>query len=134
MFLRQIGGLIGVSIFGAMLTAKLQSSLQVFMPGMKIDLGKMEAMAMASPTVGQLIKTPAFVANAFGDAMNYVFGGSMVVIAIAFTSIFFIPHIQLRGRGPQQASENKVVQEAEAALADAAPSPADPAPMPERDR
>jgi EmrB/QacA subfamily drug resistance transporter len=132
MFLRQIGALVGVAIFGAMLTARLQSSLSVYMPGMKIDLGKMEAMAMASPTIGQLLKTPPFIANAFSDAMNYVFGGSMVVIALAFTSIFFIPHIQLRGRGPEQASQNKIVQETEAALADAAPAPADPAPITER--
>jgi EmrB/QacA subfamily drug resistance transporter len=131
MFLRQIGGLIGVSIFGAMMTAQLQRSLAAVLPaGMKIDLGKMEAMAMTSQASGQVLKTPPIIANAFGDAMNYVFGGSMVVIAIAFASIFLIPQIQLRGRGPQQASQNKAVQEAEAALADAAAAPADPAPVP----
>jgi EmrB/QacA subfamily drug resistance transporter len=134
-FLRQIGGLVGVSIFGAMLTAQLQRSLSaVLPPGMNLDLGKMEAMAMSSRAGGQLLKTPPLIANAFGDAMNYVFAGSMVVIAIAFVSIFFIPRIQLRGRGPEQASQNKTVQEAEAALADAAPAPADPAPMPVRDQ
>jgi hypothetical protein len=74
---------------------------------------------------------PPFIANAFADAMSYIFMGSLVIIAIAFVSIFFIPQITLRGRGSQQASSNKAVAAAEAAIADAAPSPADPAPMPD---
>ena len=89
---------------------------------------------MASQASGKAMAIPPFVANAFADAMSYVFMGSMVVVAIAFASIFFIPHIELRGREPEQVSPNKRVQEAEAALADAAPAPADPAPMPTRDR
>jgi hypothetical protein len=136
MFLRQIGSLIGVAIFGAMLTAQLQRSLSAVLPaGTNFDLGKMEAMAMASQASGaSQMPIPPFIADAFADAMSYVFTGSLVVIAIAFISIFFIPHIQLRGRGPEQASPNRIVQEAEAALADAAPTPADPAPVPTRER
>ena len=83
---------------------------------------------------GKLMPIPPVIANAFADAMSYVFTGSMVIVAIAFVTIFFIPQIHLRGRGPEQVSPNKAVQEAEAALADAAPAPADPAPMPSRDR
>jgi EmrB/QacA subfamily drug resistance transporter len=134
MFLRQIGSLIGVAIFGAMLTAQLQQSLSNNgLPGMKFDLGKMEAMAMTSQGTGHAISVPPIVASAFADAMSYIFTGSMVIIAIAFVMIFFIPQIPLRGRGPEQASQNQVVQAAESALADAAPAPADPAPMPERE-
>jgi len=57
-----------------------------------------------------------------------------VIVAIGFITIFFIPQIPLRGRGPDQASQNKTVQAAESAIADAAPAPADPAPMPQRER
>jgi EmrB/QacA subfamily drug resistance transporter len=130
MFLRQIGSLIGVAIFGAILTAQLQRSLSAILPpGMNFDLGKIEAMAMSSQAAGSKPISP-LVANAFADAMSYIFTGSLVIIAIAFVSIFFIPQIPLRGRGPEQASQNKALQAAEAALADAAPAPADPAPMP----
>jgi hypothetical protein len=133
MFLRQTGGLIGVAIFGALMTAKLSEKLAPMMPkGMTFDLGKMEAMAMTQQSAGaKPMAIPPFIANAFADAMSYIFMGSLVIIAIAFVSIFFIPQITLRGRGSQQASSNKAVAAAEAAIADAAPSPADPAPMPD---
>ncbi|MBI1361987.1 MAG: MFS transporter [Alphaproteobacteria bacterium] len=131
MFLRQTGGLIGVAIFGAMMTAKLTQSLAPHMPpGMKVpDIGQMSAMAASQQAGAAPMKIPPFVAEAFSDAMSYIFTGSLFIIAIAFVTIFFIPQITLRGRGPQQASPNKGVAEAESALADAAPSPADPAPV-----
>jgi EmrB/QacA subfamily drug resistance transporter len=135
MFLRQIGSLIGVAIFGAMMTAQLQRSLSAALPGVDFDLGKMEAMVMSSQVAGAKAMTiPPMIANAFAEAMSYIFTGSMVIVAIAFVTIFFIPNVQLRGRGPEQASPNKAVQAAEAALADAAPAPADPAPMPTRNQ
>lgn len=125
MFLRQIGSLIGVSIFGAMLTAQLQRSLSTVLPaGVEFDLGKMEAMVMSSQAGAQVTTIPPMIANAFAEAMSYIFTGSMLIIGIAFVTIFLIPHIQLRGRGPEQASQNKAVQTAEEALADAAPAPA----------
>ncbi len=133
MFLRQTGGLIGVAIFGALMTAKLSEKLAPMMPpGMKFDLGRMEAMAMTQQSAGaKPMAIPPFIATAFADAMSYIFLGSLIIIAIAFVSILFIPQITLRGRGPEQASPNKAVAAAEAAIADAAPSPADPAPMPD---
>ena len=135
MFLRQIGGLIGVAIFGAIMSAHLQRLLSAVSPaGTKFDLGKLEALAMGATTAGKSLAIPPYIAGAFADAMSYVFIGSMVVIAIAVVTIFFIPHIELRGRAPAQASQNKTIQAAEAALADAAPAPADPSPMPVRDR
>jgi hypothetical protein len=134
MFLRQIGGLIGVAIFGSIMSAQLQRSLSGMLPGgIKFDLGKVEAMAMGATTAGKPLPIPPFIAGAFAEAMSYVFIGSMVVIGIAVVTIFFIPHIELRGRAPEQASQNKTIQAAEAALADAAPAPADPSPMPRRD-
>jgi EmrB/QacA subfamily drug resistance transporter len=130
MFLRQIGSLIGVAIFGAMLTAQLQRSLSAVLPAGKFDLGKMEAMAMNSQVAGgKPVPIPPFVANAFAEAMSYIFLGSMVIVAAAFVSIFFIPQIRLRGRGAEQASPHPGLQAAEAALADAAPVPVDTASM-----
>ena len=64
-------------------------------------------MSMASQASGKAMAIPPFVANAFADAMSYVFTGSMVIVAIAFVTIFFIPQIELRGRGPEQVSPNK---------------------------
>lgn len=133
MFLRQTGGLIGVAIFGALMTAKLSEKLAPMMPsGMKFDLGRMEAMAMTQQSAGaKPVTIPPFIASAFADAMSYIFMGSLFIIALAFVTILFIPQITLRGRGPGQASSNKAVAAAEAAIADAAPAPADPAPMPD---
>lgn len=104
MFLRQCGGMIGVSIFGAMLLSKITESIGKVMPGVKVDIGEMQRMAMmASESGGQL--PPAlrgFIAGAISDAMSYIFLGSLVIIAAAFVAILFIPQITLRGRGPGQ--------------------------------
>ena len=102
MFLRQMGGMIGVSIFGAMLTSRLTESLAGMMPaGAKIDMGQMERFALAAKASGGgAASIPAPVATAFSDAMSYIFTGSVVIILIALVSIAFIPHITLRGREP----------------------------------
>ena len=132
MFLRQTGGLIGVSIFGAMMTAKLTERLAPHMPPGNESAGYRPDERHGHGPAGRRrapMKIPPFIAEAFSDAMSYIFTGSLFIIAIAFVTIFFIPQITLRGRAPQQTSSNKGLAEAESALADAAPSPADPAPM-----
>jgi len=104
MFLRQCGGMIGVSIFGAMLLAKMSESIGKVMPGVEVDIGEMQRMAMmASEGGGEL--PPAmrgFIAGSISDAMSYIFLGSLVIISVAFVVILFIPQITLRGRGPGQ--------------------------------
>lgn len=111
MFLRQTGGLIGVAIFGALMTAKLSEILRPLMPpGMEFDLGRMQEMALsaqiggAQAAGGGPLPIPPFVANAFAEAMSYIFTGSLVIVGIGFVSIFFIPQIPLRGRGPENAA------------------------------
>ncbi len=107
MFLRQCGGMIGVSIFGAMLMSKLGESLAQQFPGVKIDLGKMQQMA-ATTTGGGVKLPPAIekaIATAISDAMSYIFLGALVILALAVVSILFIPQITLRGRGPGQNPE-----------------------------
>jgi hypothetical protein len=59
---------------------------------------------------------PPMMIDAFGDAMSYIFMGSLFIIAVAFIAILFIPQITLRGRGPQTA-----VEKAEKVVEDVAP-------------
>lgn len=126
MFLRQTGGLIGVSIFGALMTAKLTERLAPLMPpGVKIDIGEMQGMAMSRQGDAP-IKVPPFIASALADAMSYIFLGSLVIIAIGFISILFIPQIPLRGRGPQPSPVSKKPLEAAEGVA-AAMAPGGPA-------
>jgi hypothetical protein len=100
MFLRQTGGMIGVSVFGALLTSKLTESLAHLAPGGKIDLGQMERFALtARANGGSGFKIPPVVAKAFSDAMSYIFLGSLVILVVAIVAILFVPQITLRGRG-----------------------------------
>ncbi len=106
MFLRQCGGMIGVSIFGALLIGKISESISTMMPGAQVDLGEMQKMAlMAAEGGGQ---TPAvmqaFIATSISEAMSYIFLGSLVIVAVAFVAILFVPRITLRGRGPEAAA------------------------------
>jgi len=107
MFLRQTGGLIGVSIFGALLTSELSRSLSRALPGVNIDLGQLERMSVAAQANGgATAKVPPFVATAFSEAMSYIFTGAIVIVAVALITILLIPTIQLRGRGPQEATQS----------------------------
>ncbi len=99
MFLRQTGGLVGISIFGAILTAQLTASLtRVLPPGTNIDLGEMRAMSLGAEGAGPM-QAPPFLTAAFADAMSYIFLASIIIIALGFIAILFIPHIELRSRG-----------------------------------
>lgn len=100
MFIRQCGGMIGVSIFGALLTARLSESLAHLVPGGKVDLGQMERFALTTREGGGSLSIPPAVAQAFSDAMTYIFLGSLAILALALVAILFIPRITLRGRGP----------------------------------
>ncbi len=102
MFLRQCGGMVGVSIFGAMLLAKMTESLTKLNPNAHVNIGEMQRMAMMSsesgPDMPPMMK--AFIAKTISDAMSYIFMGSLAIVACAFIAILFIPQITLRGRGP----------------------------------
>ena len=104
MFLRQCGGMIGVSIFGAMLLAKMTESIAARIPGAKIDLGEMQKMAAMATESGASLspQMEGFISSSIANAMSYIFTGSLVIVAVAFVTILFIPQIQLRGRGPGQ--------------------------------
>lgn len=105
MFLRQCGGMIGVSIFGAMLTSKMTEIISQQFPGVNLDLGAMQKMTMTAGEGGGTAMSPlieAFVSKAITEAMSYIFMGSLVIVAIALVAIVFVPQISLRGRGEGQ--------------------------------
>lgn len=102
MFLRQCGGMIGVSIFGAMLLAKMGEAIAARFPGIKVDLGQLQRLAMAGQGGAMSPEIEGFVATSITSAMNYIFLGALVILVAAITAIFFIPQITLRGRGPGQ--------------------------------
>ena len=43
-----------------------------------------------------------FISKTITEAMSYIFTGSLIIVAIAFVCVLFVPQIQLRGRGPGQ--------------------------------
>lgn len=109
MFLRQTGGMIGVSIFGALLTSKLSESLSHLVPGGKVDLGQMERFALTARASGEGGFTmPPAVAQAFADSMSFIFIGALFILALAVVAIAFVPQITLRGRGPGQDLEKAI--------------------------
>ncbi len=102
MFLRQCGGMVGVSIFGAMLLTKMTESITRLNPNAHVNIGEMQRMAMMSSDSGADTSPvmKAFIAKTISDAMSYIFMGSLVIVACGFIAILFIPQIHLRGRGP----------------------------------
>jgi hypothetical protein len=94
--------MIGVSIFGALLLAHISDSIGKLMPGAKVDLGEMQRMALMASETGAPVPAgmQEFIAKAISDAMSYIFMGSLLIVAVAFVAILFIPVITLRGRGP----------------------------------
>lgn len=119
MFLRQTGSLIGVAIFGALMTSKLTEKLQTVFPDMPdVNLGKLQAQFMSADNPGAVPDLPPFLKTAFADSMTFIFSGGIVIVILAFISILFIPRIELRGRGPDA---KKPLQKAEHVVEDAAP-------------
>ncbi len=115
MFLRQCGGMIGVSIFGAMMIGEMTRSLSRQFPGIPINLGQMQKFAATGD--GPVNMPPALeraISTSVSDAMSYIFMGSLVIVSIAIVAILFIPQITLRGRGPQTPAgkAEKAIEEA----------------------
>ncbi|MBI1339559.1 DHA2 family efflux MFS transporter permease subunit [bacterium] len=96
MFLRQTGGMVGVSLFGVMLTTSLTRDLSALVPGGKIDLGRMEMLAISGGG-GAVRQIPPVVADAFANAMSAIFLAALGTTAIGLVAILFIPRILLRG-------------------------------------
>jgi hypothetical protein len=97
--------MIGVSIFGALLLGQIASSLAPLAAqlGITVDLGEMQRMAMMGQQGGDLPVAGAFIKTAISDAMSHIFTASLLIVTLAIVAILFVPQIQLRGRGPQNA-------------------------------
>ncbi len=106
MFLRQCGGMIGVSIFGALLLGQIAASLAPIAGqlGVEIDIGEMQRMAMMAQHGGEMPIAQAFIKTSISEAMSHIFMASMLIVALAIVAILFVPQITLRGRGPQAAA------------------------------
>ena len=109
MFLRQCGGMVGVSIFGALLIGQLASSLTASFPMLSgIDLGDMQRMAvMAGDNPALPSGVQAAVSGALASAMGYIFRASLFIVALALIVILFIPQITLRGRSPAELARER---------------------------
>jgi len=106
MFLRQCGGMIGVSIFGALLISQITAYLHAQYPLIEgVDLGDMQRMAVMAtdnPAAMSLSsEMQGAVSGALAQAMSYIFTVSLLIIALAIVAMLFIPQIALRGRGPE---------------------------------
>lgn len=117
MFLRQCGGMIGVSIFGALLISQITSYLHAAYPEIQgINLGAMQrmaAMATENPGAVQLpSEMQSAVSNSLAQAMSYIFTASLMIISLAIVVILFIPQITLRGRGPQEMAKARAAASA----------------------
>lgn len=119
MFLRQTGSVVGVAIFGALMTSRLTENLSQQFPEAagNINLGRLQAQYMSAETAGAAVEMPPFLKVAFADSMSFIFMGGVVIVVCALISILFVPVIQLRGRGELE----KPLRKAEHAVEDAAP-------------
>jgi EmrB/QacA subfamily drug resistance transporter len=108
MFLRQCGGMVGVSIFGALLISQITAYLHAKYPMISgVDLGDMQKMALMAADSGSgaalSSEMTGAVSGALAQAMSYIFTASLLIVLAAIVTILFIPQIVLRGRGPQDA-------------------------------
>lgn len=105
MFLRQCGGMVGVSIFGALLISQITAYLHAAYPMIEgVDLGDMQRMAVMATdnpaAAGLTGEMQGAVSGALAQAMSYIFTTSLAIIVLAIIAMLFIPQITLRGRGP----------------------------------
>lgn len=100
-FFRQIGSTIGVAVFGAMLTDRLNAGLGKIMPG--IDIGKLQGLGLQAGT-GAAPKLPGFICETIAGAITHTFALGLIVVAVALVVVLLIPHVPMRERGPLPAA------------------------------
>lgn len=117
MFLRQCGGMIGVSIFGALLISQITAHLHATYPMItNIDLGEMQRLAImatdnpAAMTLSGDMKQA--VSGALAQAMSHIFTVSLLIVALALIVMLFIPQITLRGRSPDEVAKDRAASDA----------------------
>ena len=123
MFLRQCGGMVGVSIFGALLISQITAYLHASYPMItNIDLGEMQRLAvMATDNPAAMNLTGDMrqaVSGALAQAMSHIFTVSLLIIVLALIVMLFVPQITLRGRGPEEVAKGRAADDAVAAAGD----------------
>ena len=92
-FFRQIGSTIGVALFGAFLTNRLDSRLGKIMPG--VNLGMLQGLGhRAAAGAGHMV--PAFIRNLIVSAVTDTFTAGLYFVVLAGLVVLFIPELPLR--------------------------------------
>jgi EmrB/QacA subfamily drug resistance transporter len=101
-FSRSVGGTLGVSVMGAVLTARLSSNLAAS----NLDPKLVSQLLEPNPVLGIVVNGSARIALA--DAITAVFIIAFVTAAIALVSVFFAPKIELEEKVPSEESSSLV--------------------------
>ena len=101
-FFRTLGGAIGVSVFGAVLSTQVASKVTAGLPALiadgKVDPGAARALGGGGlPDVG-LLPAPlrSLFEGAFGDVTGHIFGLALPFAALALLTVCFIKEGRLR--------------------------------------
>jgi EmrB/QacA subfamily drug resistance transporter len=92
-FFRQIGAMVGVALFGTLLTNRLDATLSGVTPGVHLD--RLQAMGAAT-TAGRTTVLPETVRTIVSVAVAHTFAAGACVIAGAFVVTVLIPHVRMR--------------------------------------
>ena len=97
-FFRTIGGVLGVSIFGAIFSNRLASELASALRGVTLPSGLSGASAAANPAVLKTLPAAirADVQHAFSLALHPVFLSAIPVALVAFVLSWFLREVPLR--------------------------------------
>jgi hypothetical protein len=119
-FFRQIGGTVGATIFGAIMTQSLAAQMAKVASkgGTPMTIDKLQALAVANQAAGGHGKTIAvdpLVRAAFSTAMADVFMAGMVIAILGLVVTLFVPELPLRARAPGQQKAEPVAEPGEGA-------------------
>ncbi|MCE7861598.1 MAG: MFS transporter, partial [Chloroflexi bacterium CFX2] len=101
-FSRSMGGTLGVSVMGAVLTARLSSNLAAS----NLDPELVSQLLEPTPAAGLVVNESARLALA--DAISAVFVIAFVTAALALVSVFFAPKVELDEKVSSEESPSPV--------------------------
>jgi EmrB/QacA subfamily drug resistance transporter len=117
-FFRSMGGAIGASALGAVLTARIAYEFPHFLPAATLQAGgdKVSQLVQSPDTLNKLKQTnPALhegIIQAYSHAIDRVFLVGFIVSLFAIFAALFIKQIQLRGSSPPAVDQSPVSDEA----------------------
>jgi EmrB/QacA subfamily drug resistance transporter len=96
MFFQQIGGSIGVSLFGVIFTRRLAESMAALMPGVHLGAGGGQLDPATVNTLPAAVRSAAFIS--ISHAIDSVFVWAAPAAAAVFVLALLIKEVPLRGR------------------------------------